>query len=84
MNNPLDAINSLWRKKEKPDENPAPIEIDRTPWVRVGLILRSIPFRKLLPAFASVPVIVFLTLSGLIAWLAVLARFAMSIFTFGS
>lgn len=83
MSNPLEILNGLWKKKEE-EKKDVPADNGRTPWVRVGLILRSIPFRKLFPALLSVPVIVFLTISGLIAWLAVFARFAASIFSFGS
>ena len=82
MTNPLDLLNIPWRKKEEKKETPD--QLGRTPWVRVGVILRAIPFQKLLPALVSVPVIVFLTISGFIAWLAVFARFAASMFNFGS
>lgn len=77
MNNLLDRLNGLWKKPQPDAEPETPTSV---PWVRVGLILRAIPFKKLLPAFVAVPAIVFFAISGLIAWLAVVLKFAVSIF----
>lgn len=79
MSKLLDKLGGLW-KKPTPLQPDAPTTPDSIPWVRVGVILRSIPFKKLLPAFFAVPTLVFFALSGLVAWVMLLLRFAVNIF----
>ena len=78
-----DNVNALWRRK-KPDTTPVTPDPDKpaaaVPWVRVGILLKSIPFEKLLPVFISVPTIVFLTISGFIAWVVLLLKFTVGLF----
>lgn len=86
MSTLVDTLNSFWRKK-KPE--PTPVSPDAKPntggipWLRVGILLKSIPFKKLAPAFLSIPVIVFFAVSGLLAWIMLFLRFAVNIFTVG-
>ena len=80
MSTLVDKWRDLW-KKPKPQPTPdVPADVTPIPWVRVGLLLRSIPFQKLAPLFVSVPLIVFFALSGLLAWLLLLLRFAVNVF----
>jgi hypothetical protein len=81
MSNLLDRWRDLWKKNPKPDVKPAPEPPSAATWVRIGLILRSIPFEKLAPLFISVPVIVFFAVSGFIAWLVLVVKFVVGIFT---
>jgi hypothetical protein len=74
-----------WRDWFKKDTKPAPVptpapDVKAIPWLRVGLILKSIPFSKLKPLFISVPAIVFFALSGLVAWIMLFLKFAVGIF----
>lgn len=75
-----------WRPK-KPDEPitppvpaPEPVNPDdaanpaRAAWLKAWLLLRQIDKKKLGAAFFTVPVIVFLTISGLVLWAYVAAR----------
>lgn len=76
-----DNVTGLWRKKD--DTKPTVPENKKTgpaPLIRIYAILRSIQFKKLWPVFVSVPAIVFLAVSGLIAWVAVLVKFAVGVF----
>ena len=73
-----DSLQSLWRRT-KPDETPEKAEND-IPWLRVGILLRAIPFKKLLPVFISVPAVLFFTISGFVAWLVIFAKFVTSLF----
>lgn len=78
----LDSWQNLWRKKQptnpdKPVDTPAP---NNVPWLRVGLLLKSIPFKQLSPVFFTVPALLFFAISGLIAWIVVVLRFAVNIF----
>ena len=79
MSTILDRWKDLWQKKPqpapKPEEPPATV-----PWLRVGLLLRSIPFSKLAPLFISVPAIVFFALSGFVAWIMLFLKFAVGVF----
>jgi len=81
MNPILDRVTNWWKKDPKPAPVPTPEpDVKAIPWLRVGLILRSIPFSKLKPLFISVPAIVFFALSGVIAWVMLVLKFAVGIF----
>ena len=77
----LDGWQNLWRKKPEPT---TPIDTPKinngVPWLRVGLLLKSIPFKQLSPVFFTVPELLFFAISGLIAWIVVVLRFAVNIF----
>ena len=75
-----------WRPK-KPDDpvtppTPAPEPVNpddvanpaRAAWLKAWLLLRQIDKKKLGAAFFTVPVIVFLTISGLLLWAWLLLR----------
>lgn len=82
MKNLINKLNDLWKKKPQP-ENPETPVVDtpgNIPWLRVGVLLRSIPFQKLLPLFVTVPAIVFFAISGFVAWIMVVLKFALSVF----
>ncbi|NDC55414.1 MAG: hypothetical protein EBZ69_01065 [Alphaproteobacteria bacterium] len=78
----LDAWRNLWKKKPTPLPAPTPDQPQPAgiPWLRIGLILRAIPFKELKPVFFTVPALLFLAISGLIAWIVVVLRFAVNIF----
>lgn len=87
MNKLIEKLGGLWKKPKPPTpDTPAPpADTDNAiPWVRVGIILRSIPFKKLLPAFFAVPTLLFFAISGLIAWIMLVLRFAVNIFNLWS
>ena len=65
-----------WFTPDKPDQPADPdadADADTTnvSYLRILLLLRQIPFRKLGPLVFTVPTIVFLAISGAVAWLAV-------------
>lgn len=83
MNDFLNSTSWLWKKKEPKEPEtpkPEPQKPTNVSWLRVGLILRSIPFQKLGPVFFTVPIVLFFAISGLIAWVMVMLRFAISVF----
>lgn len=65
--------NLLGKKKPAaPEPAPAPTPEPPTPsYLKILLALRGIPVQKLGPLLFTVPVIVFLAISGAVAWLAV-------------
>lgn len=71
----LDRLRGLLKPKQ--DDTPAPAPTPDAPdepnggYLRILLLLRQIPFRKLGPLLFTVPVIVFLAISGAVAWVAV-------------
>ena len=83
MNDFLNSTSWLWKKKEPKEPEtpkPEPQKPTNVSWLRVGLILRAIPFQKLGPVFFTVPIVLFFAISGLIAWVMVMLRFAISVF----
>lgn len=71
----LDRLRKLLTPGKKPEPTPAPTpapdEDEPVGYLRLLLLLRQIPFQKLGPVLVTVPVIVFLAISGAVAWLAV-------------
>lgn len=60
----------LGRKKPDVPVPAPPIDgLDRTPWMRVWLTLRTVNLKELWPVIVSVPAIVFFAISGFVAWL---------------
>ena len=81
-------LSAWWRKKPKPEPTPetpdvVPPKNNGIPLLRIGLILKSIPFKELAPVFFTVPVILFFTISGFLAWLMLALLFIVNIFTLG-
>jgi hypothetical protein len=76
----LDNLVKIFKPTTPDTPTPETPETTNVPWLRVGVILKSIPFEKLFPVFVSVPTIVFLTISGAIAWLALLVKFVVGMF----
>jgi hypothetical protein len=77
----VDGWNDLWRKKPQPTpDKPAVPDSNGILLLRIGLILKSIPFKQLGPVFFTVPALLFFAISGLIAWIMVVLRFAINIF----
>lgn len=70
-----------WLRPDKPEPTPAPQPVDTpaaTPWLKVWWTLRGVNMRAIWPALLTVPVIVFFALSGMVAWLWLLMRGAVS------
>jgi hypothetical protein len=72
----LDRLRKLLGKPDAPAPAPAPVpdEKPNTPspsYLKALLALRNIQLRKLTPLLFTVPVIVFLAISGAVAWLAI-------------
>jgi hypothetical protein len=65
---------SLWDRLKKLLGREATPESE-TYYLRALLILRQIDFKKLLPAFLTVPAVLFFAISGFIAWLGLLVGF---------
>jgi hypothetical protein len=70
----FDRLRKLLGKPDTPQPTPTP---DTTPdapqpsYLKVLLALRGIPVQQLGPLLFTVPVIVFLAISGVVAWLAI-------------
>ena len=75
------------RDKIWPKPTPAPVPAPGTPakplstldYVRAWKLLKSIPVHKLGPAALSMGFVLFLAISGLFAWIAVILRFMLNI-----
>jgi hypothetical protein len=79
------SLLDLWKRKT-PDPNTPPAKPDDPgtlagpQWLKAWATLRQIPIKKLLPAVTSVGVVVFLALSGLLAWVVVVLSFIVRLF----
>lgn len=73
-----------WTPKPKPapvpEPAPTPPPASAPKYLRALWALKNIPVSKLFPLVFTVPVVVFLALSGLVAWLVVLASFVTHLF----
>lgn len=77
----MSTINWPWQPKPKPVPVPDVTPDKPSPqWMRALLLLRKIPIQKLFPALTLTSLIVFLALSGLIAWIVVILAFAVQLF----
>jgi hypothetical protein len=83
----MNWLDLWWRKNPKPA--PAPNTPDATPdsgtlsgpqWLKAWAALRKIPIKQLFPAVTSVSVVVFLAISGLLAWVVVFLSFIVRLF----
>ena len=84
MNKFFDRLSS-WLDRyddEKDDDKIPPDEAPpkKTSYIKAWWLLRKIDFKALLPVFISVPVILFFAFSGVLAWIAVIMRFAVTVF----
>lgn len=73
-----------WRRKNKPDDAPVAPNDNGTlglpKYLQAWNILRKIPIKKLFPAVLSVSTVVFLAISGLIAWGVLFCSFVLKLF----
>lgn len=71
-----------WTPKPAPAPEPAPkpAPAPSPKYLKALWALKNIPISKLFPLVFTVPVVVFLALSGLVAWLVVLASFVTHLF----
>jgi hypothetical protein len=73
-------------KRKKPDVPPTPAPapdpgtLSGPQWLKAWATLRQIPIKKLFPAVTSVGVVVFLALSGLLAWVVLVLSFIVRLF----
>ena len=78
----LDTLrDKLW---PKPVPGPAPLPTPNKPvspldYVKAWQLFKSIPIHQLAPAVCSVSVVLFLAISGLLAWIVVILRFMFEI-----
>lgn len=79
------SLLDLWKRKT-PEPAPTPAEpnepgtLSGPQWLKAWATLRKIPIKKMLPAITSVGVVVFLALSGLLAWVVVVLSFIVRLF----
>lgn len=78
-----DLFNRLKKlfNPDKPTEPETQPDVKKqTPWIKIGRLLRDIDVNKLLVGLVTVPVIVFFTLSGVLAWLVLFVKFVVTIY----
>jgi hypothetical protein len=63
-----------------PEPTPKPAPAPSPKYLKALWALKDIPLSKLFPLVFTVPVVVFLALSGLVAWLVVFASFVTHLF----
>lgn len=80
--NIVDKLNGLFRPRPKPTPQPVPEPAAPSvgKYLQIWRLLQQIPVTKLFPAVVSVSGVVFLAISGLIAWLVVFAAFVIRLF----
>lgn len=83
----LDRLRNWIKPDETPEPEPTPAP-PREPtsladYMRAWRMLKEIPLKRIWPALLSVPVIVFFAVSGMAAWLLVLAGFALRLLRLG-
>jgi hypothetical protein len=77
----MSRINWPWQPKPKPVPPPDVTPDKPAPqWLRAWLLFRKIPVQKLFPALTLTSFVVFLALSGLLAWIVVILAFAVQLF----
>jgi hypothetical protein len=71
-----------WTPKPAPEPTPEPTPkpAPSPKYLKALWALKDIPLSKLFPLVFTVPVVVFLALSGLVAWLVVFASFVTHLF----
>lgn len=76
MSEPETKNTLRWPWPKKPDVSPAPVDEPVSPgmvnYIKALAVLRKIPIEKLGSLTVLIPLIVFLAVSGFIAWAAVL------------
>lgn len=78
MNKWLEKL-SGWFVRPNPDAPTTPASPASIPYLKVWRALKEINFKDLWIVFLTAPVIVFFAVSGLVAWLVVLAKFVLSL-----
>ena len=63
-----------------PEPTPKPAPAPSPKYLKALWALKDIPLSKLFPLVFTVPVVVFLAISGLVAWLVVFASFVTHLF----
>lgn len=81
----IDKVNGLFRPKPAPATTPTTPEVPEPAlsspkYLKAWLLLHKIPVQKLMPAITLTSGIVFLAISGLVAWLALFVAFFVGIF----
>lgn len=73
-----------WLKPKPAPEAPKAPDNDGTlnlpGYLKLWSLLRTLPIKKLFPAVVSVSTVVFLAISGLIAWFVLLCSFVVKLF----
>jgi hypothetical protein len=69
-----------WNKPEKPDTAPDAPPPGLVKYIQAWQKLKEIPIQKLWPAVTSMSAIVFLAISGLIAWVVLFIAFIVNLF----
>lgn len=80
-------LNKIWRPKPKPapapEPAPEPKPLSTLDYIRAWKVFKQIPVHKLAPAISATAVVVFLAISGLLAWIAVFLRLMLNIIFMG-
>jgi hypothetical protein len=81
MPNVFDTLrNKIWPKpKPTPTPVPQPEPLSALDYVKAWRVLKNIPVHKLAPVVLSSGFVLFLAISGVLAWAAVLLRFMLDI-----
>ena len=74
----LDTLRGKICPTPKPTPNPAK-PLSTIDYIRAWKLLKDIPIHKLGPAACSIGFVLFLAISGLFAWIAVILRFMLNI-----
>lgn len=78
----LNNLKNWLKPKPAPplDSVPVPAAPNLAKYLQIWQLLKKIPVQKMLPAVVSVSGVVFLAISGLIAWLVILCVFVLRLF----
>ena len=80
----IDNLRNWLKPKPAPAPTPAPVPVPQPPtlakYLQAWQLLKNIQVHRLLPAALSVSAVVFLAISGFIAWLVVVCAFVIRLF----
>lgn len=78
-------LREWFKPKPKAPEAPKAPDNDGTlnlpGYLKLWSLLRTLPIKKLFPAVVSVSTVIFLAISGLVAWLVLVSSFVFRLFT---